>query len=356
MAWLMSAAVVGVMLSGCASLGAQPESTLLTATSESTSSPRVIASAGPTAPVIQPTSSTPSPTAPADSPTATTAVSPSPTGLTWKPVGRTVGGRPAVQIATTDSGAIGLMWMDPTKLTFRYVPGYEIPEKGPRMAQDKEPVTWLSGLVAAFNGAFHLRDNAGGYYYDGTMVRPLRAGLASIVTGVDGSMHVVVWADYMTPQPGTLAIRQNLPPLVLDGVSQPTSHDGTAKWGLADDGLPHANRSALGETTDGALIFAYGHEVTAAALAAALVQAHVTTAIVLDMNKSWPTGFFYDAPSTALSAPVSSPPKPVGHRIQAGIQRDPSTYFTQFKKDFFVALARDSTAQTPSASPAPSLP
>jgi Phosphodiester glycosidase len=276
--------------------------------------------------------------------------------LTWKAVGRLVDGGTAVQVTTTDSGAIGLMWMDPSKLSFRYIPGYQFPEKSPRMAQDKQPATWLPGLTAAFNGAFHLHDNAGGYYYDGTIVRPLRAGLASIVTGLDGSMHVVVWADYMTPQPGTLAIRQNLPPLVSSGVSQATPHDGNAKWGLANDGLPHANRSALGETADGALVFAYGHEVTADAMASAMVQAGVQTAVTLDMNKSWPTGYFYDAPSTTTSAPTSSVPKPVGHRIQAGIQRDPSTYFAPFKKDFFVAIARDFAAQTPLVSPTPSLP
>jgi hypothetical protein len=261
-----------------------------------------------------------------------------------------------VQVATTDAGAIGLMWLDPTKLSFRYVPGYQFPEKSPRMAQDKQSATWLPGLTAAFNGAFHLRDNAGGYFYDGITVRPLRPGLASIVTRSDGSMQVVVWADYMTPQPGTSAIRQNLPPLVSAGVSQATAHDGNAKWGLANSGLPHANRSALGETADGALVFAYGHEVTAEAIGAALVQAGVQTAATLDMNKSWPTGFYYDAPSSASSAATSSPPKPVGHRIQASIQRDPSTYFSPFKKDFFVAIARDALAPTPWASPTPSLP
>ena len=296
---------------------------------------------------------------PPPTPEASTTALPAPQAsgsLLWKPVGRLVDGSPAVQVATSDSGAIGLMWLDPTKLSFRYVPGYEYPEKSPRMAQDKQPATWLPGLTAAFNGAFHLRDNAGGYYYDGITVRPLRPGLASIVTGADGSMHVVVWADYMTAQPATVAIRQNLPPLVSGGVPQATSHDGNAKWGLANDGLPHANRSALGETADGALVFAYGHEVTAEAIGAALVQAGVQTAATLDMNKSWPTGYYYDAPSSASSAPTSSPPKPVGHRIQAAIQRDPSTYFSPFKKDFFVAIARDALAPTPWASPTPSLP
>ena len=62
----------------------------------------------------------------------------------------------------------------------------------------------------------------------------------------------------------------------------------------------------------------------------ALVKAKVRTAMMLDMNKSWPMGFYYNAPLTGS--------RPVGARIQSGIWRAPSEYQQWFKKDIVVAM------------------
>ncbi len=241
-------------------------------------------------------------------------------------------GQHPVEVALTDHGRIGLMWMNPQLLRFRYIPGSAYPENSPKRPQDRQASTWVPRMIAAFNGAFHLKDQAGGYYYDGIKVKPLQPGLAAFTIDAAGRLDVRVWKAGTRIAPGTSVIRQNLPPLVSGGRSHATAHDSRAKWGQANGGLPTANRTALGQLADGSLVFAYGSEITTDALAAALVHAGVRTAIVLDMNKSWPTGFYYDKP-TAHHLPA-------GHRIQPRIWRAPSTYYAEFTKDFVVALAR----------------
>jgi hypothetical protein len=327
-----------VMLAACSpantasTVGARPAASV----TGPSSSPSFAGSAGPTAPPSASADASPQlvPATPTPSTPMTTLHPPVGTGLHWKPRGRKIGGQHAVEVALTDSDRIGLMWMNPDLLRFRYIPGTSYPEGSPKRPQDRRPSTWVPRMVAAFNGAFHLKDHAGGYYYDGTNVRPLQPGLAAFTIDNGGHMSVRVWKSHTSIAPGTVVVRQNLPPLVQGGKSQATSHDGRAKWGLANGGLATANRTAVGQLADGSLVFAYGSEVTADALAAALVKAGVRTAVTLDMNKSWPTGFYYDAPQGGHA--------PVGHKIQPRIWRDPSTYNVEFKKDFVVALARHS--------------
>ena len=78
---------------------------------------------------------------------------------------------------------------------------------------------------------------------------------------------------------------------------------------------------------DGSVVFAFGYDVTARTLALGLVSGGVRNAVVLDMNLSWPTGFVYTGYHK-------------GHRIHQAIQRDPSTYYSRFERDFVVALPR----------------
>jgi hypothetical protein len=246
-------------------------------------------------------------------------------------MGRKVRGQRAVWVAQTASGSVGMMWMNPDLLTFRYIPGYKFPEGSPARPVDNRPATWTSRMVAAFNGGFQLKDGVGGYYYADRTVRPLKDGRASLIVASDGRLHVTVWSSGNRVPRGTLAIRQNLPPLVVAGRSRAKDGDGPAAWGNADHGNPRANRSALGELADGSLVFAYGSEVPAAAMGDALASVGARTAIMLDMNKSWPMGFVYDAPKGGHS--------PAGHCIQPRIWRDASSYVRRFSKDFVVALA-----------------
>jgi hypothetical protein len=220
--------------------------------------------------------------------------------------------------------------MDPTLLTFRYLPGLQFPEQGPVLPADRRPATWVPTLAAAFNGAFKLRDHVGGYYYAGRTVTPLRAGLAAIVIDSTGRLHVVRWGREVATVSGLRLVRENMRLLVDGSVAQTRPTDTTSTWGWADHNTPLANRSALGQLPDGSLVYAYGHQVTAADMAAALVEVGASTAIMLDMNITQPGGFVY----------AHTPAGVVGQRVLPAVIHAPSVYERPWVKDFFVALAR----------------
>jgi len=193
-------------------------------------------------------------------------------------------------------------------------------------------------MVAAFNGGFQLGDGVGGYFYNGTMVRPMMPGRAGLVLSPGGQLRVAVWhgpamrrgEGIITTTVGSAAIRQNLPPLVFQGKAMTRPSDNEATWGEADRGMWKVVRSAAGQLADGSIVYAYGKDVTPATMSAVMVSLHVRTAVMLDMNSGWPMGFFYDRP-------VGNNP-PVGHRVHEAVWRDPESYHRQFLKDFVVAM------------------
>jgi hypothetical protein len=235
-----------------------------------------------------------------------------------------------LRLASLDGGAVSLLWMDPTRLRFRYVPGTAVPEGSPASAADNKPSTWLPWMVAAFNGGFMLKDHVGGYYYLGRTVAPLRPGYAAFVITKTGALSVGVWGRDLHLTSDDLVVRENLRPLVDHGVAMARPSDGPSAWGIANGGVPQANRTALGELPNGALVFAYGANVLASTMATSLVRAGVREAVMLDMNISWPTGFTYTHVGGHL----------VGSKINYHVVRSPSTYYTRFRKDFVAVLAR----------------
>ncbi len=255
-------------------------------------------------------------------------------GVTWRAAGSVVNGVAATYLATVAGGSVGLMWIDPSVVSFRFIPGYKVPEGSPSTKADNQPSTWVPRMVAAFNGGFMLKDADGGYYVDHTMVRALVPRLAAMQITSDGKLSVGAWGRdfHLTPQ--TVAVRQNLRLLVDQGVAQTSAADTARTWGIANGGLWTANRSALGQRADRSLVFAYGHEVRPSAMAAALVRVGVQRAIALDMNKSWPSGFVYRHGSG------SSPGAIVGLKVHPLMYRSASMYYARFTKDFVAVLRR----------------
>lgn len=251
-------------------------------------------------------------------------------GVVWHPRGTPVAGHYPTYIATTRSGSIGLLWMDPQLLTFRFVPGSQYPEGGPVLAADRTPSTWVPRLVAAFNGAFKLRDNVGGYYYAGVTVSRLQAGLAAMVIDAHGRLSVVQWGREVRGVAGLQVVRENMRLLVDQFTARTSPSDTKSTWGWADHNARLANRSALGELVDGSLIFEYGHLVTAQDMAAGLVGVHARTAIMLDMNITQPGGFVYAHTAAGVD----------GNRILRWVVHAPSLYLQPWIKDFVVALTR----------------
>jgi hypothetical protein len=251
-------------------------------------------------------------------------------GVSWRPEGTTVLGRPVTYVARTDGGAIGLLWIDPTSVVFRLVPGVKVPEGGPASPADDQPSTWVPRLVAAFNGGFLLGDHVGGYYYLHRTVAPLADGVGSLAIDAAGHLQVGRWGRDLSMTPTTVVVRQNLPLLVDHGRPMTASTDTARTWGLANGGLWTANRSALGVRWDGSLVYAYGHEVRPFAMAAALVGVGVQRAMVLDMNKSWPGGFVYWHTPAGIH----------GLRVQPQEYHAPGVYYRRYTKDFVAVLLR----------------
>lgn len=260
----------------------------------------------------------------------------------WKPVGSQVGGISAAYLGEADDGQIALLWLNPDLLNFRFIPGYDSPGEGPRTTEDKDASTWVPDMIAAFNGGFLLKDGAGGYYNRGETVRQLEDGYGSVKVSKDGRLTVGSYGREVTLDEDTVAIRQNLRPLIDNGESQASDNDSSQRWGIADGNASHAKRSAVGQLADGSIVFAYGNDVTATKLADAMVGVGVKQAVALDMNLTWPTGYYYTRGDGQVD----------GHRIHPEIMRDPSTYLDSFKKDFFVADSKLPLPRVePSASP-----
>ncbi|MHB0928066.1 MAG: hypothetical protein ACYC3W_03965 [Candidatus Nanopelagicales bacterium] len=231
---------------------------------------------------------------------------------------------PHISVATTDHGYVSFMWMDPTKLKFRFIPGTMWPEKSPRTAADRNPGSWIPTMMAAFNGAFKLQDGVGGYYYRGREVAALRDGLASLVTYKDGSLRVGAWGRDLHMTPSVVAVRQNLKPIIDGGVSQVSKADTPKTWGITIHRTPYANRTLLGVLKDGSFIFEFAHRATPTMLANEAVHAGVQFAIALDMNGIWPTGYVYTHNTKHL----------YGVKINGIIERMPKLYMTTNNKDF----------------------
>ena len=252
-----------------------------------------------------------------------------PAGVDWTPLPTMSRGEPAAYQGHPDA-MTWLLWMDPTRLRFRFIPGWKWPEGSPVRAVDRRPSTWVPNMVAAFNGGFKLSDHVGGYFYAGRTVVPLRTGLASLVVGMNGSMRVVVWGRDLHSTRGLLVVRQNLPPLVDHGRSMTRSTDGVTTWGLPYHDIPRTNRSALGQLPDGSLVYVYLHDATAPELAAAVVRLGAVTGIALDMNTGWPAALVFQHTGGQV----------VGTRLSPVMHQHLDAYYSRPEKDFIAVEAR----------------
>ena len=248
----------------------------------------------------------------------------------WTADGRSVYGYHAVYTHKVQGGSVALMWLDTKLLSLRFVPGTEEPTGSIARAIDNQPNTWAKTMVAAFNGGFASKANhISGFYYNGHLNGTLTKGDGAFVVTTNGGFKVGSWGSSgFTSTSGALAVRQELLPLIVkNGSAVPAANACADCWGGTDNHQLKVRRAAVGVRADGSVVFAYGHDVTARTLALGLVAGGVRNAVVLDMNLTWPTGFVYTGYH-------------VGHRIHPGIMRDPSTYYSRFKRDFVVALPR----------------
>ncbi len=235
--------------------------------------------------------------------------------------------------------------MDTHLLAARLYSGSESPGGGPFRYTAPIQQANARHLVAAFNGGFKMKDAHGGYYTEGRMIDPLRVGAASLVIYAGGSVNIGAWGSDVLMTPQVVAVRQNLVPLVAGG--QPTARARSADWRVwgstcgatscahSVPGIEHQWRSALGVTSDGALVYAQGPALDPLQLALLLVRAGAVRGMELDINPDWPVLATYDPASAHGLATPSN-----GHSLTATV-RGPETFFeASWARDFITMSAR----------------
>jgi hypothetical protein len=212
----------------------------------------------------------------------------------WSPVGRLVGGLPAVYETTLRPDAVhtsyvvGVAWMDTKLLKATLYSGSQIPGGGPFSHTAPVTGTAASSLVAAFNAGFLMTNAGGGYYTDGRTVLPLRTGAASFVVYADGTSTVGAWGTEVSMTPAVVSVRQNLDLLVDGGQPVPGLNAAdTSQWGATLGNKVYVWRSGLGVTADGALVYVGGPGLNITDLADLLARAGAVRAMELDINTDW---------------------------------------------------------------------
>ena len=182
-------------------------------------------------------------------------------------------------------------------------------------------------LLAAFNGGFKLSQGVGGYEQEGHVAAALRRGVTSLVIDRSGRARIGIWG-HGVPAPGEAAysVRQNLPPLVLNGKPTKRAADWSL-WGATLGGGENVARSALGQNADGDLVYAASMSASPADLAAVMAYAGVRIAMELDINPEW------------VQLDVAGRP---GGPLRAGIggqSRPANQFLLGWARDFIAVLA-----------------
>ncbi|TAK32873.1 MAG: hypothetical protein EPO40_01445 [Myxococcaceae bacterium] len=169
----------------------------------------------------------------------------------------------------------------------------------------RDPRT-MSRLVAGFNGGFQALHGEWGVFAEGTLFLPPKPWGATITALEGGRTGFGSWPPDQASLPSdVLEFRQNLTPLVEDGVINPYHRSfwgGTAPGG--PPGETHTARTGLCATTEGHVAFFWGNGLTEVSLGEAMLAARCSYGLHLDMNGA-NTGFeFYRVARTGTLPPL----------------------------------------------------
>jgi hypothetical protein len=228
-----------------------------------------------------------------------------------------------------------LIALDMRQLEMGLQAGYEDPKPttGPpgegRLPQDKAV---YERVVATFNGAFKTTHGNYGMSINRRVLLPPVPGGASIVVTDTGAVGMGSWPQSTEVPKHIVSYRQNLDPLVEDGMANPT---GRNIWGWQLEGTgAMTQRTAICVTSAGHLYYAWAEEIDGKTLGRALRQAGCAYAMHLDMNPGHCGFVFTDIVD----------PKRNNYQLRLateGMKMSPDRYVRWSPKDFFYVMLRD---------------
>ncbi|MFZ5889996.1 MAG: hypothetical protein ACOY0T_02920 [Myxococcota bacterium] len=232
---------------------------------------------------------------------------------------------------------VELVAMDTRQLELGMQAGYEDPKPttGPpgegRLPRDKEV---YERVVATFNGAFKTTHGAYGMMVQGRVLLPPVKGGASVIVNEAREIGLGGWPQSEDIPAYITSFRQNLDPLVEDGVANPT---GRQLWGWQLEGTSvMTQRTALCVTPAGHLYYAFGAEIDGKTLGNALYQAGCSYAMHLDMNPAH-CGFVFSDVRNPRNGDMTL------RLLSDDMKIAPDKYARWSSKDFFYVSVRDAT-------------
>jgi len=182
--------------------------------------------------------------------------------------------------------------------------------------------------VAVSNGGFRFADSLGGFYENGRVGRPLRAGGASLVVHADGRADVLAWPAHRHLDPSIVAVRQNLHLVVDHGRPVPgLTRNRHHRWGNARIQFQYTWRSGLGVDRQGNVIYLAGNHLDLRMLAQALAQAGCVRAMELDIHTGM-VGAALFVPDRRAALRVDA------HKLIKGMTRPATRYLQPDQRDF----------------------
>jgi len=237
-----------------------------------------------------------------------------------------------------------LVAMDMRQLDLDMEAGVEDPEPltGPHGAGriPRDPLVYRR-VVAAFNGAFKTEHGHYGMMVHKRVLLPPVPGSATVVVLDDGRVGFGTWgADRKAAgidgvgDDAIVSFRQNLDPLVDHGQVNPT---GRNLWGFTLPGKgAQTERSGVCVTASGHLLYSWGDDVSATALAKAMKMGGCDYAMHLDMNP-YHTGFLFAAIDDFVGRKYKT-------QLLTSAMSIPTDRYLQFSpKDFFYVMVHDPT-------------
>jgi hypothetical protein len=194
-------------------------------------------------------------------------------------------------------------------------------------------------VVAAFNGAFKTEHGNYGMMVHKRVLLPPQPSAASVVVLDDGRVGMGTWPS--TTNVGGLrgvnddaivSFRQNLDPLVDGDQVNPTKR---ALWGFTLPGNgAQTERTGLCVTRAGHLVYAWGDDANATAIATALHMAGCSYGMHLDMNPHH-TGFTFTSIDDIKAHKYKT------ELLTSLMEISPDRYIEYAPKDFFYMTLRD---------------